>query len=256
VDIFEVAEEPRYEQFTFFLPVPGFVPDHANVDFHALYAASEVRDVDTDGLRTLLETLPCCSTDRTTGSRGRPVNVFFVGDGLDLLRALLRAGWSETADSREAGVQDQVDHYFGRVPDATLRKGRDRTTERIELNLWLAPVRVDGKPLWAGQVRHAIGRLFGIGERLFGVNLDPDTVEGRNYVLQDLWYAQALRHWAWSDSGIRVPTDAPVVDFRGAPWFSIDEFRVVIWISGEPVALSQASPFDWADVTKPLGTQP
>ena len=226
--------------------VEGFVPDHANVNFAEIYSPDEVSELDAEGLRALLHSVPCCTRNRADDAQGRPVNLFFVADGADLLRALVRAGWSETSYTRDETYRDKADYFFGRVPEAIFRKGRDRGTERVELSLWLAPVRVDGKPLWAGQVRHAIGRRFEIGEFFLGVNLDPDTCDGRDYLLQDLWYAQSLLAWAWSHSGVDTPADAPERDFNGNPWFTRDPFRSVIWISGVPVALSEARDFKWA----------
>ena len=249
VDIFNTDGSREYEQFTFFLEVPGFAPDHAEVDFYTLYEEQSITDVDVDGLRALLQDIPCCTLDRAGERRGRPVNVFFVSRGTDLLRALLRAGWSETSYTRDEAYLDAAEHFFGRAPDAIFRKGRGWTTQRIELSLWMAPVRVDGKPLWAGQVRHAIGRLFDLSERVFGVNLDPDTADGRNYVLQDQWYAQSVQHFAWSDTGIEIPLATPATDFAGRPWFTRDPYRIVMWISGQPIAMSQATRFNWIEVT-------
>ena len=245
VDVFYAAESPVFEQFTFFIEVPGFTPDHREIDFRSLYAPAEVREVNVDGLRSLLPELPCCTSNRDGNAAGRPVPVFLIAEGRDLLRALLRAGWNETSYERDAEYLADAEYLFGRPPDATFRKRRDRSTERAELNLWMAPVLVDGKPLWASQFKHAIGRRYEIGERLLGVTLDPDTSDGRNYVLQDLWYAQSLQHWAWSASGREVSPATPELDFHGNPWFADDPYRIVIWISGEPVALAEATPIIW-----------
>jgi len=256
VDVFDTDGSHVFEQFTFFLEVQGFIPDHAEVDFGLLYAAQDIADIDVDGLRALLHRIPCCTLDRSGERRDRPVNLFFVGEGRDLLRALLRAGWSETSYLRDENYLKAAGYFFGRVPDAVFRKGRDGTTERLELGLWLAPVRVSGEPLWVGQVRHAIGRRFDIGERFFGVNLDPDANEGRNYMLQDIWYAHSLRHWAWSDSGIEVPMSSPATAFTGKPWFTRDPYRLVLWISGGPVALRQATAIDWVSPAGEHGGRP
>jgi hypothetical protein len=122
--------------------------------------------------------------------------------------------------------------------------------------LWLAAVRVDGKPLWAGQFKHAIGRRYAIGELFLGVTLDPDTVDGRNFVLQDLWYAQFLQHWAWSKTGYQVSQDTPEQDFHGNPWFATDAYRIVIWVSSKPVALADASRKAWEGHEMITGKQP
>lgn len=245
LDLFATGDEPSYEQFTFFLEVPGFIADHRTVRFEDLYAPTEITEVDTDGLRDLLAGTPCCTTNRDGSSRGRPVQLFFVAKGLDLLRALIRAGWNETSYQRDEAYLARADYLYGRPPDAILRERRDASTDRAELALWLAPVRVDGEPLWVGLYKHAIGRRYAIGELFLGVTLDPDTIEGRNFMLQDLWYAQALRHWGWSRSGIVVPEDAPAKDIHGNPWFSREPERAVMWVSGKPTAMSEATPIGW-----------
>jgi hypothetical protein len=246
LDLFGTGEEASYEQFTFFLQVPGFVADYRQVQFEDLYAAAEISDVDTDGLRELLAELPCCTTNRDGSARGRPVQLFFVAKGIDLLRALLRAEWNESSYERDEDYLTRADYLFGRPPDTILRKRRDASAARAELALWLVPIRVDGDPVWVGLFKHAIGRRYAIEELFLGVTLDPDTNEGRNYVLQDLWYGQALRQWGWSKTGVVVPEDAPAKDFHGNPWFSRDAERSVIWVSGKPTAMSEATPIGWA----------
>jgi len=245
LDLFDTSNSKGLAQFTFFLEVPGFVPDHAEVDFKRIYAETEIQDVDTEGLRALLHTVPCCTRNRSGDLVGRPLDIFLVANGDDLLRALLRSGWSETSYPRDAAYMDGAAHFRGRVPDAVFRKGRDRSRDRFELSLWLAPVRVSGQPLWVGQVRHAIGRRFEIGEYFLGVNLDPDASDARNYLLQNFWYSQSLLRWGWSESGSAVSADAPRLDFNGNPWFTRDNLRSVMWVSGQPTALSEARLVDW-----------
>ena len=84
-------------EFTFFLPLPGFVPDFMEVDFANLYPPGEIRDFDQSGLRQVLETeLPCCATDPTGELQGGPINTVLIGRGSTVRRAMLRGGWEET----------------------------------------------------------------------------------------------------------------------------------------------------------------
>lgn len=245
VNVYRANEDRPLDQFTFFVEVPGFVPDHASVDFDNLYAGDERRELDSDGLRDLLQETPCCTTNRDGSAAGRPVDLLFVATGEDLLQALLRTGWEETSYQRDEHYLAAAHYLFGRPADAIFRKGRDRTTERMELAVWLSPYAVQGTTVWFGQTKHAIGRLLELGERLLGVRLDPDMAESRNFVLQDLWYGQSVAQWAWSRSGSDVSSTAPRIDFDGNPWFTRDPYRVVLWISGEPVAMKDVVPVIW-----------
>ncbi|MEJ2385721.1 MAG: hypothetical protein P8Y54_15300 [Xanthomonadales bacterium] len=158
----------------------------------------------------------------------------------------MRAGWNETSYRRDEEYLADADYLFGRPPDAIFSKGRSKTTERLEIGLWLAPARVGEKLLWVVQFKHALGRRFAIGDRFLGVPLDPNSTQGRDFVLQDLWYAQSIDRWAWSQSGEIVSAQTPATDLHGNDWFSNDEYRAVIWIAGDPVALGNAEYVVWS----------
>ena len=251
LDVYLGSLPPSFEQFSFFLAEPGFQPDYAAVRFRDLYSEEETIRVDTEGLQQVLEDLDCCTRNRDGSERGRPVNIFVISEPYNLLRALLRAGWLETARSDAPDGDESKQYLFGRPADSVSRKPRDKTTDRAELMAWKTPVIVDGKSMWAFQLKHTIGRRFPIGERFFGVHVDPDTVDGRDYVLQDLWYAQAIEQWAFSSTGIQVPRDAPESDFQGNAWFSHDPRRVVIWVAPTPVAMTEATQFKWPENAGP-----
>ena len=245
VDIHYTSGEARNEHFTFDVTVPGFVPDHAVIDFEALYEPDEISALDLDSFRAAFHSdLACCTSNHDGTLESRPISIAFVAQGTDLLRAFLRAGWTETASNKNDNVLLSIDYYFGRPPDTVLRKKRERGTERYEVTLWLAPMRVNGTPVWIAQVKHAIGRIFDVGEYFFGIRLDPYADEGRNYLLQDLWYGQSLVGFAWSATGKVVPQDSPLLDFNDNPWYS-DGHISVLWISGEPVSLKAAHGYKW-----------
>ncbi|MFC1720253.1 LssY C-terminal domain-containing protein [Pseudomonadota bacterium] len=244
VDIFTAGQTDKFEDFTFFIEVPGFVPDHKVVDFAALYTTGDLVETDLNGLEDVLADLPCCTTNRQGEGQGQPVNVALVGTGRSILRALLRAGWTENAYDMSDNYLNNSDYLYERPPDATFRISRGKTTERNELSLWLTPIRVDGDPVWLGQVKHAIGRRYEISEVFFGTSMDPDVDDGRNYLLQNLWYSQSLLAFAVTKTGLEVPVEDPLLGFRGTPFFT-DGGRIVMWISGDPVALDDVRNLLW-----------
>ena len=245
VDLFHATREASYEEFTFFVQVPGFAPDHATVKFEELYEIHEIQDLDSDGLRNALLESPCCTTNRDGTGQGQPVNVVLVANGLEVLQSLLRAGWLETSYEKDDNYLNKVNYLYGRPPDAVFRKSRGKSSERNELSLWMAPLRADGMEIWMGQIKHAIGQRFKINEIFFGSAQDPDVDDGRNFLLQNLWYSQSLSALAYSLTGKVVPMEKPEVDFNNNPFFS-DGIRIVMWLSGDPVSLQEARNLQWS----------
>ena len=127
------------------------------------------------------------------------------------------------------------------------RKSRGKSTERNELSLWLAPLRTDGKAVWVAQIKHAIGRRYKINEIFFGSMQDPDVDDGRNFLLQNLWYSQSLEAVAYATTGKVVKMDDPAVDFNGNSFFS-DGIRIVMWLSGEPISLQETRNLNWGEI--------
>ena len=242
VDLFGAGGQDA--SFTFFIEVPGFVPDHAEIDFGGLYSPAEVRDVDAAGLRAAMAALPWTTTDRTGDLPGLPVGLALIGKGDDVLQALLRAGWYETVRPDEESELARAQFLFGRPPDAVFRIQRGGRYDRNEVRFWLAPLRVEGEPVWLGQITHYIGRATQIERALFEAQLDPDMDDGRNFMLQVMWYSQSLLANAWLNTGEAVPVDQPRQDYRGASYFS-DGVRSVLWLSGSPVSLLEADYVAW-----------
>ena len=244
----ESSREDGYEEFTFFVQVPGFVPDHATVNFEGLYAASAIQDLDLDGLRETLLESPCCTTNLAGNGQGLPVNVVLVARGVEVLQSLLRAGWTETSYKENDTYLIEVNYLYGRPPDAVFRKNREKSGKGYELSLWLAPLRADGRGVWMGQMKHAIGQRYKINEIFFGSAQDPDVDDGRNFLLQNLWYSQSLKTIAFTHTGKVVPMGNPQFDFNNNPFFS-DGIRIVMWLSGEPVALQETRNLQWSQPT-------
>jgi hypothetical protein len=244
VDLLYAQGKPDNERLTFFLQVPGFKPDHADVQFDRLYPRESITEVDLNGLRQFLVGFDCCSKDRAGTGEGNPINIVLVAKGATLLQALLRAGWSETTYEKDENYLASADYLFGRPPDGIFRKKRDKSTERSELNVWLSPLRFEDRGVWMAQFKHAIGRRYQIEELFLGTRMDPDVDDGRNYLMQDLWYAQSLQWLARSRTAKPVSRENPATNFRNNPYFT-DGYRFVLWLSDEPIALDQARLIAW-----------
>ncbi|MCP3870845.1 MAG: hypothetical protein GY703_22665 [Gammaproteobacteria bacterium] len=238
IDLFGPAAEEAYS-LLFFVTVPGFAADHAQVNFEALYTPAEMAEFDLPGFRKALTTLPCCSSDRSGGREGDPLNLVLVGNGDDVLQALLRAGWFERL-AAEQGTSSTAEaaYLYGRTADAVFRTQRPGTGPRSELRLWKAPMRVDGKSVWLGDAVHYIASPDEPNA------LDPDIDDARDFFLQDLWYSQGLAGFAWLQGPNVVSIEQPRQDIMGANYFT-DGYRVVLWSSGKPVSMLKADYISW-----------
>ncbi len=205
------------QNFAFFVKDPGFVPDHAEVDFQGLYANDEIRDLSTEEFRSTLVDLATNTTDANGQANGLPVNAMIVGKGLDV---------------------------FGRPQDMAFQKARDNIHERNHLRLWMAPVTFEGKPVWMGQISRDIGVRF-TKKTITTHKIDPDTDETREFLLENLAYSQALEKFAYVEGAIPAPIDNPRGNFTGDPYFT-DGYRLVLWVTVNPVDINDIEYVYWS----------
>lgn len=232
--------------FVFFVTVPGFIPDHAAIDFNKLYESSDITDYDLSGLRDALAENTWTTTDRSGQRPGLPITVFMVGEGIDILKALLRAGWYESPSVQDTDQLEKAHYLFGRIPDAVFRIKRRNMRDRNEMFIWKAPMQLHGQPVWMVQITHFIGQRTKLEQRIFGSRFDPNIDDGRDYFMQNLWYSQSLSKVAWLEGNDVVTIDAPRTDFNNSEYFT-NGYRTVIWPSGVPVSLLDTSRLDWDD---------
>jgi len=231
--------------FTFFVPIPGFVADYMKVDFDSLYQANDILAVDNEDIFRTLQTFPCCSTNKTGDDAGEPLNVVLVGTPLAVRRSLLRAGWQETAENDPGTAVARTHHYRNRAPDGTFQKLRIDGKERKELRLWLSPVRVEDAHVWVGQVSYDISGSTG-ENAIKNCQLDPDIDDARGFILQNFWYSQSLSRVGFTSDIPKSSIESPARNFSGAEYFT-DGSRVVLFVSEKPVAM------DETDVVPRLG---
>lgn len=238
----DIYESRRSFNFTFFVPIPGFRADFMDVDFEHLYE-EEILALDLESLRTTLAGHPCCSTDQSGNEAGDPFNVVLVGSGLAVRRALLRGNWQETAANSPETALARTHYYRGRQPDATFHKSRPDGTERKELRLWQAPMRVVDEPVWIGQVSYDMGGATG-QSAYNNYRIDPDIDDARMFIMQNFWYNQSLARMGFIGGVAPSTLDAPARNFNESEYFT-DGRRVVLFVPEDPVAMDETILLQW-----------
>lgn len=235
VDVF--GDEDTYH-FSFLMRVPGFVPDYANVDFESIYDSDEIAMYDEQGIYAALQTLGCCSTDEDDESTRNPINLVLVGEGAELLIALLRSGWTEM--SAEGSADADPHFFFGRKQDAIFRYQRKQLNGYYEMRLWLAPMLLDEERVWIGEIKHVLTHRWIVPRD------DPDVDEAREFFTQNLWYSQTLLKLGRVSGQEIVPIESIWADLNllEADYFT-DGYRNVYWLSSEPVSLHELKTADW-----------
>jgi hypothetical protein len=261
----DIVAEGLFETFTFFIPVPGLNIDHYSVDWQALYAEEEWRDFESDALVDLLEQSPCCVTNKNGSGSGDPLNLILIGHPLDIYTAFIRAGWDETeaidrssswktfksfvggGEYRYSPISSL--YVFGRPQDVAFQKARENIHERNHLRLWMSSATYQGIPVWLGQISRDIGVRF-TTKTITTHKIDPDVDETREFLLENIAYAQSLKAFGYVRGVGGVPIDEPRGNLTGDPWFT-DGYRLVLWVSPEPVPLSEIGYLDWRNPSKP-----
>jgi hypothetical protein len=259
-----VSDDTQTYQFTFFIPVPGLRIDHHDVDWDNLYAKEALASLeDADALIEVLESYPCCTTDKKGQDQGDPLNLVVIGELDDVYYAFLRAGWNETETIYGSSMLKTLASFFsggeyryspisglyvfGRPQDVALQKARDNIHERNHLRLWLAPVRYQGLPVFIGQISRDIGVRF--SKRTITTHeIDPDVDETREFLLEDLAYAQALAAFAYVGGVGKAPIDAPRSNLTESLYFT-DGHRVVLWVTATPTSIADIKALEWRDPT-------
>jgi hypothetical protein len=251
-----VGDDNLPHTFTFFISVPGMRSDHEDVNFDNLYSANEMVSLNETEFRKALRVLPCCTTNQDGTQKGASINTIIVADGEDLLRVLIRSGWNETASARsDAAPKKEISsqipeghrhrpleplYYYGRPQDASFREPRLAGFERNKLRLWLSPMRFESQAVWVGQVSREYGKRSSGG---FVQKLDLDEVRG--FLLQNLWYAQGIKKFAFVRvNGAESDISRPKETFRGTTYLT-DGYVAVIWLAEKPISLSDVELVDW-----------
>ena len=255
----DVRTDTEFYSFSFFVPVPGLQIDHYAIDWQNLYPADAWVELETERLIEELEQFACCVTDKGGANTGDPLNLVLIGTPQDLYTTFIRAGWDETETVTRASGWKTVKSFlsggeyryspvsslyvFERPQDVAFQKTRDNIHERNHLRLWMSRVTWRGLPVWLGQISRDIGVRF-TTKTITTHKIDPNVDETREYLLEDLAYAQSVKAFGYVGGVGPIPMDAPRGNLTGDPFFT-DGFRLVLWVSAEPVPVSDLEFLEW-----------
>jgi hypothetical protein len=204
----EPIGENETRVFEFAQNVPGFEADFMRVDFEGLYPAHAEQDLDLNGLRQYLESMSCCVVGGDGKTAGDPLNLVIVGNGRHMIATLVRRGWDLTETMRHDTVWRTVLfslfksqyrtspvsplYLFDRPQGFALQKARGSVDEGNHLRFWLAPVTLNGKNVWVGQISRDIGVKFS-SKTFVTHKIDPVVDEARLYITLDILASETLQ---------------------------------------------------------------
>jgi len=214
---------------------------------------------DPSELRSVLESFPCCTTNKAGDQNGDPLNIVMVGKRTDIFAALIRRGWHQTEVTRRESTIKTIKSFlfgtkyryspisplyvFGRHQDIGLQKARESISLRNHMRLWLTPYRFQGKDVILGQISRDIGVKF--NKRTITTHaIDPDVDDTRNGLAADLAYSQALVQIAFVKGSQRSTLADPHYNLSPDLYIS-DGNRVVMFFDERPTTLADIELLDW-----------
>ena len=255
----DVVGEDLFQTFTFFIPVPGLNIDHYSVDWRNLYSEDQWVELGAERLVEEIEQYACCVTDKNGENTGDPLNLILIGMPIDIYTAFIRADWDETEAINRGSAWKTFKSFvsggeyryspvsslyvFGRPQDIAFQKARENIHERNHLRLWMSRVTYQGLPVWIGQISRDIGVRF-TAKTITTHKIDPDVDETREFLLENLAYAQSLKAVGYVGGVGAVPKDQPRGNLTGDPWFT-DGYRLVLWVSSRPTPISDLEFLQW-----------
>jgi hypothetical protein len=261
VDI-DLISDGEAKSFSFVITDPEFRGDYNEVDSKSLYADGDIIDIeDEEELHRALEELPCCATNEDGDQYGDPLNLVLVGNGSDILSALIRRDWHATEMVWSKALMRTIKSFlygeryryspisplyvYGRHQDIGFQKARGTIHERNHMRLWQSPIRFRGKKVFVGQISRDIGIKFTLKSPTISTHvIDPDVDEARRYLAEDLAYSQAVAGIGYVKGVGGVTRQAPRMNLVGDPFYT-DGLRVVLFFESRPHALSDIELIEW-----------
>jgi LssY C-terminus len=240
----------RVTRFRFVVPVAGVQYAVQRVDFSKLYPPDTIQDMTLEQLRTKLESLPCCVTNKSGGAYGDPLNLVIVGNGVDALFAFSARGWhlNEPVDASSSWrmtraflLRSQYDtapvsplYLFNRYQDLALQKARSTVSQRNHLRLWMAPFTLQGEKVWIGQISRDVGvKLTTKSWSLTTHRISAQVDQDREYLLQDLLLTGLVERFGYVKGVGESTVASPRENLTDDPYYT-DGLRLVVALGSEP----------------------
>lgn len=254
----------------FALPLPDGDFDYERLDTKKTYGGIPLPNLDTRGLRSALQDLPCCATDALGEENGDPLNIVIVGEATDVLNSLSRSGWSFThritlgSIRRVVGAAISEASYpvapvsslyaFGRKQDFALQRARKSISQRNHMRLWLAPFLHEGRQVWIGQVSRDIGIKLTLKSPSATTHIiDPEIDLTREYLFHSLLAEGFVDRFGFVTGASAATRSDPAYNLTGDPYFS-DGLRLVVILSADPVPYNEVNNLLWEQAVPPTTT--
>jgi hypothetical protein len=251
----------RSWRFRFVVPIAGVRYAVQRVDFRKLYPPDSIQDLTIEQLRSQLQTLPCCVTNKSGTANGDPVNLVIVGNGVEALFSFAARGWhlNEPVDAGSSWRMTKAFllrseyntapvsplYLFNRYQDVALQKARSTVSQRNHLRLWVAPFTLAGQNVWIGQISRDIGvKLTTKSWSLTTHRISAYVDQERDYLLQDLLWTGLVERFGYV-KGVGESTSAhPRTNLTQDPYYT-DGLRLVVVLGTEPHSPLQVQLLEW-----------
>lgn len=176
-----------------------------------------------------------------TGLPGDPLDIALVGSEVDLIHALVAAGWRPANPlSFDSSVRIAVDtvfdkpdpnapvsslYLFGRKEDLAFEKPVGHSPkERHHVRFWKSATMQDGRPLWLGSATHDIGVELSRTTGQVTHHIAADVDAERDMLLAELTSAKHVMETTWIDG---YQTVLQGKNGGGDPWHTDARLPVV-----------------------------
>ena len=125
------------------------------------------------------------------------------------------------------------------------QKARGNINRRNHMRIWLSPIRYQGKSVYVGQISRDIGVKFTFKSSTISTHIiDPDVDEARRYLIEDMFYSQAVSKFGFVKGVGVIDKDNPKMNLGGDPYYT-DGLRVVLFFNTRPYSLSDIEVENW-----------